>query len=75
MKFLKSIVAKIVAKIKAEPAVTTGGVAGVAVAVEQWIQTNHVTNVHEAVVLLAPIALSFVIRTFVTPTSKVATTK
>ncbi len=72
MSYLKALVAKIIAKIKAEPAVATGGVFGVALVIEQWVQVNHITNLREAVTLAGPIVLAFIIRTFVTPTNVVA---
>jgi hypothetical protein len=71
MKFIQSIIDKIVATIKAEPAVAAGGLAGVIAVVYQWIQVNHITNLRQGVTLAAPIVLSFVIRLFVTPTVKV----
>ncbi len=70
MRTLKALVAKLVAKIKTEPAVTTGGVVGVAAVVQQWIATNHITTVKQGLTLAVPIAVTFVIRAFVTPTAK-----
>ena len=67
MKFVKAFIAKLVAKIKSEPAVTAGGVAGAVAAVVTWAQTNQITTVRQLVTFGAPIVLAYVIRTFVVP--------
>lgn len=69
VKTLKALVAKIIAKIKGEPALTTGGLVGIVAVVQQWIATNHITTVRQAVTLAVPIAVTFVIRSFVVPVS------
>lgn len=63
---------KVAAKVRSEPVVTAGGIAGLVTAFETWLHTKGFsTQELESVVgLLAPIVTSFVARHFVKPVGK-----